>query len=91
MKIGHVAAGILAAISLAPQARAGDAVVPDEFELQQRSVGACDHLGTGFFQLPGTGTCARVGGRVRYDKSYSNRGGTYSGGRTELEFETRSN
>ena len=90
MKTGLFAVAAMAAISVAPFAQAEDAIVPNEFE-QQQAVGACDHHGTGFFQLPGTGTCARVGGRVRYDKSYSNRGGSYSGGRTELEFETRSN
>lgn len=30
----------------------------------------CDSYGTGFYWIPGTDTCLKVGGRVRYDMSY---------------------
>jgi hypothetical protein len=69
-------------------AQAEDAVVPDEFELQQQSVGACDAYGKGFARLPGTNTCARVSGHVRVEKKIS-RGGGRIGGQTVLDFETR--
>jgi hypothetical protein len=88
MKTTQVALVTLAVVSLAPVAYAEDAVVPDEFERQQQAVGACDAYGTGFFMLPGTGTCARVSGHVRYEKSFS-KGGSGSGGQTTLDFETR--
>lgn len=89
MHIGFLALAASAALLLAGTARAEDAVVPDEFE-QQQSVGACDAYGTGFAKLPGTDTCARVSGYLRYEKSYSNRGGTRNGGGAVLDFETRS-
>lgn len=69
-------------------AQAGDAVVPDEFE-QQQSVNACDAYGTGFAKLPGTNTCAKVSGHVRFEKRYSSDGGSSTGGQTVLDFETR--
>lgn len=78
-----------AALSLVPTAHAEDAIVPDEFE-QQQSVGACDYLGAGFALLPGTGTCARVSGKVSVEKGFSNRSNR-SGGQVQLDFETRSN
>lgn len=82
------AAGFLAAFLIAGVAHAGDAVVPDEFD-QPRSVRACDGYGAGFTQLPGTTTCVKVSGQVRFEKRYSNRGGG-TGGQTQLDFETRS-
>ena len=77
-----------AALLSASVAHAEDAVVPDEFD-QPQSVGACDAYGTGFAKLPGTNTCARVCGHLRYEKRFSNRGNS-SGGQTVLDFETRS-
>jgi hypothetical protein len=81
----------LAAIALsATTSIAEDAVVADEWE-QQQAVGACDHLGTGFMKLPGTNTCARVSGQMRYEKHFSSRrGGDGTAGRMILHFETRS-
>lgn len=90
MKFGFAALAASAALLLASTAQAGDAVVPDEFEQQQQAVDACDAYGTGFARLPGTNTCARVSGHVRVEKSYSNRGGSRTGGQTVLDFETRS-
>ncbi|MGV3550804.1 porin [Rhizobium sp.] len=78
-----------ALVSLAPLAHAEDAVVPNEFE-QRQTVGACDYLGAGFAPLPGTGTCARVGGKVSVETGFSNRSNR-SGGQVQLDFETRSN
>ena len=91
MHVGFLALATSAALLLASAAQAGDAVVPDEFEQQQQSVGACDAYGTGFAKLPGTSTCARISGYLRYEKSYSNRGGGGTGGGAVLDFETRSN
>ncbi|MBN9080895.1 MAG: porin [Rhizobiales bacterium] len=33
-------------------------------------VRVCDAYGTGYYWIPGTDTCLKVGGRVRYDMSY---------------------
>jgi hypothetical protein len=77
-------AAVFAVISVA---HAEDAVVPNEFETQS-AVGACDAFGTGFAKLPGTNTCIKVGGQVRYEKHFS--GSKDSSGRTTLTFETRS-
>jgi hypothetical protein len=89
MHCRHLALGILASLVWAPFAHAGDAVVPDEFEQQQQAVGACDAYGTGYAKLPGTNTCVRVSGHVRFEKRYSNRSSSV-GGQTVLDVETRS-
>lgn len=80
--------GAAAVLVLASAARAEDAVVPDEWE-EQRAVGACDHLGAGFAKLPGTNTCARIGGQLRFEKRFSKRS-SGSGSQIQLDFETRS-
>lgn len=82
-----IALAACAVFLLSAPARAGDAVVPDEFE-QQQSVNACDAYGTGFAKLPGTNTCAKVSGHVRFEKRYSG-GSSSTGGQTVLDFETR--
>ena len=51
---------------------------------------ACDYLGSGFAKLPGTDTCARIGGKVSVETGFRNRS-TSSGGQVQLDFETRSN
>jgi hypothetical protein len=43
-------------------------------------VKVCDAYGAGFFFIPGTDTCIKVGGRVRADYAMSSRGTIYSGG-----------
>ncbi|UVC09684.1 porin [Rhizobium sp. TH2] len=79
--------GAAAAFAVISAAHAEDAVVPNEFE-QQQAMGVCDAYGTGFAKLPGTNTCVKVSGQVRYEKHFS--GSDSSGGRTTLNFETRS-
>jgi len=51
-------------------ARAADAVViaePEPFEY----VRVCDTYGAGFYYIPGTETCLRIGGLIRYDIEFS--------------------
>lgn len=55
-----------AAFGLPFGANAADAVVVAEPEPLEY-VRVCDVYGTGFFYLPGTETCLRIGGYVRYD------------------------
>ena len=38
----------------------------------------CDAYGAGFFFIPGTETCVKLGGRVRYDIGYAPKGNYYS-------------
>jgi hypothetical protein len=79
--------GAAAALAVISAAHAEDAIVPNEFE-QQQAVGACDAYGTGFAKLPGTDTCVKVSGQVRYDKYFS--GSNRGGGQVIMDFETRS-
>src|SRR3989337_2492089 len=58
--------GSAAALVAVTGARAADAVVVAEPEPME-FVRVCDVYGTGFFYIPGTETCLRVGGYVRYD------------------------
>jgi len=55
-----------AALVIAAPANAADAVVVAEPEPVE-FVRVCDVYGTGFFYIPGTDTCLRIGGYVRYD------------------------
>jgi hypothetical protein len=58
--------GSAAALAAVTGARAADAVVIAEPEPMEY-VRVCDTYGTGFFYIPGTETCLRVGGYLRYD------------------------
>lgn len=88
MDLRSLALASLMGLSIVTGARAEDAVVPYDWENNQ-AVGACDHLGSGYAKLPGTGVCARVSGKVSVEKGFYNRS-TSSGGRVQLDFETRS-
>ncbi|HEV2900469.1 MAG TPA: porin, partial [Pseudaminobacter sp.] len=55
-----------AALVAVSGARAADAVVIAEPEPMEY-VRVCDVYGTGFFYIPGTETCLRIGGYIRYD------------------------
>ena len=88
MRKRYLALALLAPLAAGALAQAEDAVVPNEFE-PQRAADACDAYGAGFAKLPGTDTCARVSGHIRFEKHYSNRSSGF-GGQTTLDFETRS-
>lgn len=89
MNLRQIALGFAAALAFISGAHAEDAVVPNEFE-QQQAVSACDAYGTGFAKMPGTNTCVRVSGALRYEKQFGDsQSRTHSG--TYLGFETRSN
>jgi opacity protein-like surface antigen len=66
MNIKSLLLGAAAAVSAAPLAHAADAVViadPEPVEY----VRVCDVYGAGYFYIPGTETCLRIGGYVQYD------------------------
>lgn len=57
--------GVAAALAAVTGARAADAVVVAEPEPVEY-VRICDAFGTGFFYIPGTETCLKISGYVRY-------------------------
>lgn len=88
MSIKDLLIGSAAALGMASAAQAADAIVAAEPEpLEYMRV--CDAFGTGYFYIPGTETCLRVGGRVRFDATYNSPhdpdvDGTFTNTRVEL-------
>jgi hypothetical protein len=70
MNIKSLLIGSAAALTVVSGAQAADAVVAAEPEPMEY-VRVCDAYGTGFFYLPGTETCIKIGGRVRLDKTFA--------------------
>jgi hypothetical protein len=70
MNIKSLLLGSAAALAVVSGAQAADAVVAAEPEPMEY-VKVCDAYGTGFFYIPGTETCLRIGGQLRYEKRFS--------------------
>ncbi|OHV60165.1 porin [Mesorhizobium sp. LCM 4577] len=68
MNIKSLLLGSAAALIAVSGARAADAVTVAEPEPAEY-VKICDVYGAGYFYIPGTETCLRIGGYVRYDAS----------------------
>src|SRR5262245_28179362 len=66
MNIKSLLLGSAAALVAATGARAADAVTVAEPEPVEY-VRVCDVYGAGFFYIPGTETCLKIGGYFRYD------------------------
>ena len=66
MNIKSLLLGSAAALVAVSGARAADAVVIAEPEPMEY-VRICDTYGTGYYYIPGTETCLKIGGYVRYD------------------------
>ncbi|WP_176037516.1 porin [Brucella tritici] len=66
MNIKSLLLGSAAALVAASGAQAADAIVAPEPEAVEY-VRVCDAYGAGYFYIPGTETCLRIGGYVRYD------------------------
>ncbi|MBX3570130.1 MAG: porin [Rhizobiaceae bacterium] len=66
MNIKSLLLGSAAALVAVSGARAADAVVIAEPEPMEY-VRVCDVYGTGYYYIPGTETCLKIGGRVRFD------------------------
>ena len=88
--------GTVATILTGTAAFAADAIVAPEPEAVEY-VRVCDAYGAGYFYIPGTETCLRISGYVRYDvkggdNAYSGeeRGGWDKGGRFALRTHTAS-
>jgi hypothetical protein len=84
MNIKSLLLGSAAALVAVSGARAADAVVIAEPEPMEY-VRVCDVYGTGFFYIPGTETCLRVGGYIRYDIGVGQRGIQDAIDKSELE------
>jgi opacity protein-like surface antigen len=65
MNIKSLLLGSAAAIVAVSGARAADVIVPVAPEPAEY-VRICDVYGTGFYYIPGTETCLKIGGYVRY-------------------------
>lgn len=66
MNIRSVMLATAATLSFSPVAMAADAIVAPEPEAVEY-VRVCDAYGAGYFYIPGTETCLRIHGYVRYD------------------------
>ncbi|WP_201026394.1 porin, partial [Paramesorhizobium deserti] len=66
MNIKSLLLGSAAALVAVSGARAADAVVIAEPEPVEY-VRVCDAYGAGYFYIPGTETCLRISGYLRYD------------------------
>jgi Porin subfamily len=69
MNIKSLLIGSAAALVAVSGARAADAVVAEPEAVEY--VRVCDAYGSGYFYIPGTETCLKIGGWVRYDISGS--------------------
>jgi hypothetical protein len=73
MNIKSLLLGSAAALVAVSGARAADAVVIAEPEPMEY-VRICDTYGVGFYYIPGTETCLKVSGYIRYDIGIGHRG-----------------
>jgi hypothetical protein len=81
MNIKSLLLGSAAALVAVTSAHGADAVVVAEPEPAEY-VKICDVYGAGYFYIPGTETCLRIGGYVRYDASFGDAGRVLDGATT---------
>ena len=70
MNIKSLLLGSAAALAVVSGAQAADAIVAAEPEPMEY-VRVCDAFGTGYFYIPGTETCLKIGGYVRAQLNWS--------------------
>ncbi|TWH02965.1 porin-like protein [Ochrobactrum sp. J50] len=85
MNIKSLLLGSAAALVAASGAQAADAIVAPEPEAVEY-VRVCDAYGAGYFYIPGTETCLRIHGYVRYDAKGGDR--VYARELADLERDT---
>ncbi len=92
MNIKSLLIGSAAALAAVSGAHAADAIVAAEPEPLEY-VRVCDAFGTGFFYIPGTETCLKFGGYIRFQTNFGrNQSGTSdwdSFTRAQFEVDTR--
>ena len=69
MNIKSLLLGSAAALAAVSGAQAADAIVAAEPEPMEY-VRVCDAFGTGYFYIPGTETCLKIGGYVRFEVGF---------------------
>ncbi len=95
MKITSLLIASTAALSSVTVAQAADAIVAAEPEPMEY-VRVCDAFGTGYFYIPGTETCLKVGGYVRVqldarsDDDFGGEGGYRTNTRGHLTLDAKS-
>jgi hypothetical protein len=97
MTIKSLLLGSAAALAVVSGAQAADAIVAAEPEAVEY-VRVCDAYGTGYFYIPGTETCLKIEGYVRFDvnfgfgDAYDNNGGEdwYGKTRGQVQFTAKS-
>ena len=77
MNIKSLLLGSAVAVVAATSVRAADAIIIAEPEPMEY-VRICDAYGVGFFYIPGTETCLRVGGLVRHEWRYQDYGDEFT-------------
>jgi Porin subfamily len=70
MNIKSLLLGSAAALVAVSGARAADAVMAEPEAVEY--VRVCDAYGAGYFYIPGTETCLKIAGRVRYQINFAN-------------------
>src|SRR5690606_25562997 len=70
MNIKSLLLGSAAALAAVSGAQAADAIIAAEPEPMEY-VRVCDAFGTGYFYIPGTETCLKIGGYVRFQVDFS--------------------
>ncbi|MDA5633687.1 MULTISPECIES: porin [Rhizobium/Agrobacterium group] len=92
MNIKSFLIGSTAALAAVSGAQAADAIVATEPEALEY-VRVCDAFGTGFFYIPGTETCLKFGGYIRFQTSFgrdkSDASDWNSVSRAQFEVDTR--
>jgi len=95
MNIKSLLLGSAAALAAVSGAQAADAIVAAEPEPMEY-VRVCDAFGTGYFYIPGTETCLKVGGYVRFEVGFGDGTNALNGGdwdsysRAQLDFTAKS-
>ncbi|MCC2609119.1 porin [Neorhizobium petrolearium] len=79
MNIKSLLLGSAAALAAVSGAQAADAIVAAEPEPMEY-VRVCDAFGTGYFYIPGTETCLKIGGYVRFQVDIGDSTNGFNGG-----------
>ncbi|MET3853053.1 porin [Rhizobium sp. OAE497] len=88
MTIKSLLLGSAAALAVVSGAQAADAIVAAEPEAVEY-VRVCDAYGTGYFYIPGTETCLKIEGYVRFDVNFAFGDFADNGGDEDWDVRTR--
>ena len=88
MNIKSLLLGSAAALAAVTGAQAADAIVAAEPEPMEY-VRVCDAFGTGYFYIPGTETCLKIGGYVRFQTDIGTTSGAANSGSSDWDSFTR--